>query len=261
MVLSPLARMVLLGFLAALLLFGLFSEPRYGIDPSDLDFAESSAHALLGVPGLANMLSAGLVGLAALVGFGAIARASSRGIVWETGARSSWGVFFGAAAAAAVASIALHASPSLPLLIVMRLCICLAMMGLWNALMIERVDPEIGLKAAPWFYLFAIAAVGYWGWTESLGAGDLRLTTACTVYPMMVLPMILSLFPLAEGGGGWLLAGWGVYLAAKICEALDALIYGSTGEWISGHTLSHIGQALAILCVARSLTARRPATS
>lgn len=259
MVLTPSARVLLLSFLAALLLFGLFSEPRYGLDPSDLDYAEalSEGGALLGIRGGFNIASAGLITVASLGGIWVVRRAAQRGIVWETGAQASWLVFFAAAALASLVSMVLHASPQLWTLMVMKLLIALSIMGLWNALMIERVDAAIGSRAAPWFYALAVFAVAYWSWTEHQGSGDMRLYTACVIYPMMVLPMILSLFPLEAGGGGWLLLGWAIYLAAKICEALDLPLLDATHGLISGHTFSHLGLALAIGTVAQSIRVRR----
>jgi hypothetical protein len=259
MVLTPLARVLLLSFLAALLLFGLFSEPRYGLDPSDLDYADTltEGRPLFGIPGFLNITSAGLITLASLFGIGVVWRAERRGIVWEIGAQSSWLVFFAAAGLASIVSMLLHAAPQLWILMGMKLLIALAIMGLWNALMIERVDATIGCRTAPWFYALAVFAVFYWGWTEHSGAGDMRLYTACVIYPMMVLPMILSLFPLEAGGGGWLLLGWAIYLAAKICEALDTPLLDATHGLISGHTFSHIGQALAISSVGQSIRVRR----
>lgn len=259
MVLTPSARVLLLSFLAALLLFGLFSEPRYGLDPGDLDYAEALAQqgALFGISGFLNIASAGLIALASLGGIWVVRQATRRGIVWETGAQSSWLVFFAAAALASLASMILHAGPQLWTLMVMKLFIALSIMGLWNALMIERIDAAIGSRTAPWLYALVVFSVAYWGWTEHRGLGDMRLYTACIIYPMMVLPMILSLFPLEAGGGGWLLLGWVVYLVAKICEALDLPLLDATHGLISGHTFSHIGQALAISCGAQSLRVRR----
>jgi hypothetical protein len=258
MVLSPAARMALLAFLAALLLFGLFSEPPFGVDASDLSFAQSAAPGLFGLADAANLLSAVGILAASLFGWWAVRKTSRKGYIWEVGAKENWSAFFAWCGAAALAAVVLHASPGLTPFFVARLLALLAITALWNTLMIERVDAEIGRRCVPWFNLVAVIAVAYWAWTESLGQGDLRLYQACMLYPLMVLPMLLSLFPLEAGGGGWLFFGWLVYLIAKFFEVIDLPIFQQTQELISGHTLSHIGQALAIVLVAQSLLARRP---
>jgi hypothetical protein len=255
MVLSPMARMILLGFLAVLLLFGLFTEPRYGVDHSDLVFADDRS--LWGIAGFANSMSALLISVASLFGLWTIHRKTEEGFVWEVGARFSWSVFFIGAALGAISSLFLHIHPSLITLAITRLFTLISVMGLWNALMIERVDPQIGLRLAPWFYLFACFSIGYWIWSEAQGLGDLRFYTAALVYPMMLLPMILSLFPLEAGGGGWLILAWLVYLGAKICEVLDETILTGSGQFVSGHTVANIGLALAVGFCGVSLLKRR----
>ena len=152
-------------------------------------------------------------------------------------------------------------SPSFMTLAVVRLATVVGLTALLNTLIIERVRHRYGIRIAPWLLVLALISVLVWFFTEDVVTGsDSRLYTAMVIYPLIVLPLIMNLFPLPTGGGSWLLTGWALYLIGKFLEILDLPIFTWTNTSISGHTLGILCTAAAITCAGVSLLKRRQVT-
>ena len=209
------------------------------------DFADRRL--LLGIPNFADVASSlpylaiGLWGAAG----------SARWVAGE--ARRSWRILFVAVALVAPGSAYYHLDPGNDTLLWDRLPMGVAFMGLFVALLAERVDPRcqrFGL--APALLLGAGAALyGYLG-------DDLRLWIWVQLAAMLAIPVLLALYPARYTGGGVLLFGLGCYAAAKLVEFADLRIFEATGGMLSGHTLKHLIAALAPLAVHLMLLHRRP---
>src|SRR5580658_4181195 len=83
---------------------------------------------------------------------------------------------------------------------------------------------------------------------------------ASQYFSIFLIAWLLLFFPPIYTRGADLLIVTGLYVLAKIAEALDARIYALT-KWISGHTLKHLTAAVAVYWVLRMLRKRAPRAS
>jgi hypothetical protein len=167
-------------------------------------------------------------------------------------------VFFLGVALTAFGSSYYHLDPNNDRLLWDRLPMAVAFMGLFSAVVAERVNLKVGLYLMPLLVAAGLASVLYWHWTEQQELGDLRFYYLVQFYPMLVLPLLLFFFPARYTGTSYLLGALGWYVLAKVFEhLLDAPIY-SLGGIVSGHTLKHLAAALAALWILEMLRRRRP---
>jgi hypothetical protein len=138
-----------------------------------------------------------------------------------------------------------------------RAAIALVFMAWLTAILGERV----GIKAALFLLLPLIGAglgsVGYWGWSEAHGMGDLRAYGLMQLTPMLLIPLLLWLYPPRYSGTCNILTVIGLYGLALLCDLSDYPIFTLTGGLVSGHTVKHLVAALAAYWVMRYLKRRR----
>ena len=99
-------------------------------------------------------------------------------------------------------------------------------------------------------------SVLWWGWSEHLGAGDLRPYALFQFGPLLPLLVLVALFPSRythASGHLWTLALFG---AAKLAEYFDHGVYAALVV-VSGHNLKHLLAAAAGVCVVRMLQRRQ----
>lgn len=149
-----------------------------------------------------------------------------------------------------------HLAPDNGRLVWDRAAISLALMSLFAAILCERVSLAAGLRLLPLLFAAALGSVGYWGWSEMRGSGDLRAYGLMQFYPMLLIPLLLRLYPPRYSGDRDILAVIGLYLLALLCDFTDHQIAALTGV-VSGHTAKHAIAALAIYWVAVRLRRRR----
>ncbi|MFZ4100165.1 MAG: hypothetical protein ACOYKZ_07575 [Chlamydiia bacterium] len=252
-------QIFVLFFLALLLLFGLFSEPSTPLDPATWILAD--ARSWNGIPYIATLAADGCIIVAGLFGLFATVRAGRRAPGFLDGAQLQWVFVFGAAILGGVGGMLLRLSPSFMTLGVVRTATVVGLTALLNTLIIERVRHRYGIRIAPWLLVLALISVLVWFFKEDAVTGsDSRLYTAMVIYPLIVLPLIMNIFPLPTGGGSWLLTGWAIYLVGKFLEILDLPIFTWTNTSISGHTLGILCTAAAVACAGVSLLKRRQVT-
>ena len=153
-----------------------------------------------------------------------------------------------------------HLHPNNQTLIWDRLPMTLVFMTLCSILISEFISIKKGLLLFYPLLLLGILSVLYWGYTESLGEGDLRPYIFIQFYPILMLPIILtqfsSLFTLEQEY--WYL--FGCYALAKICEIYDKPIYDFL-EVISGHSLKHIIAGVGLYLLVRMFIKREKKAS
>jgi len=108
----------------------------------------------------------------------------------------------------------------------------------------ERVNFRVGLALLAPFILLGIGSVGYWGFTESLGRGDLRLYGFIQFYSIALLITLFYFFPKPRDTLMIYIAIIGFYGLAKLLEGADFAIY-QLGGVVSGHTLKHLAAAIS----------------
>ncbi|QPJ64549.1 MAG: hypothetical protein G3M78_03725 [Candidatus Nitrohelix vancouverensis] len=164
--------------------------------------------------------------------------------------------FFGGVFLTAFGSAWFHLDPGNDRLVWDRLPMTLAFSGVVCLLIADRTDPRTGASLLPPLALLGIFSVIWWRWSESQGQGDLRLYFYIQFAPMLMIPILLTLFPARytkSSGYLWLLI-W--YALAKYCEVMDASIYDSSSNGISGHSLKHLLAACGVLHVLHMLRTR-----
>ena len=165
-------------------------------------------------------------------------------------------LFFLAAILVGLGSGYYHLAPDNGRLLWDRAAISMALMSLFAAFLCERVSITAGLRLLPLLYAAGLGSVAWWGWSEAHGNGDLRAYGLMQLYPMLLIPLLLRLYPPRYSGDKDILTVIGLYLLALLCDLTDHRIAALTG-FVSGHTLKHIVAALATYGVVVYLRRRR----
>ncbi|MBI3681539.1 MAG: ceramidase domain-containing protein [Acidobacteria bacterium] len=245
-------RIVVLIGLAGVAIAIALAVPPVAQDPAYHAFADRRT--LAGIPHFWNVISNAPFLFAGLYGLWGWRRS-----IWaQPGDRWPWLVVALASLLIGAGSGYYHADPNTQSLFWDRLPMTLAFMGIFSAAIAERIHARRGVLLLAPFLLLGVLSVEVWRRGELTGAGDLRSYALVQFYPMIALPLILWMFPArySHAGGMWWMAI--LYGAAKLLEVADAPLYSWSGETISGHSLKHIGAALALAAAFRMLAARRP---
>jgi hypothetical protein len=132
-----------------------------------------------------------------------------------------------------------------------RLPMAIAFMGLFAAMIAERIDVRAGA-----FLLLPLVTTGVWStlyWRET---DDLRPYYYMQFFPLAVLPLLLILFPARYTRTGDLVIALCWYVAAKFFEhPYDGTVY-NMGHIVSGHTMKHLCAAMAVYEILRMLQRR-----
>ncbi|PKO73264.1 MAG: hypothetical protein CVU23_03600, partial [Betaproteobacteria bacterium HGW-Betaproteobacteria-17] len=209
--------------------------------PAYHDFADQRA--CWGLPNCLDTASNALFVLAGALGLRFIQR--GRG-VWRD-RREAWpyGLFFLAMITVGFGSGYYHLAPDNDRLLGDRLAMMLAFMAWFAAVVGERVGPVAGLRLLPLVAAAGLGSAAWWGWSEARGMGDLRPYFLMQLYPVLLVPLLLRLYPPRYCGGRTLLAVVGLYLLALLFDLGDRPVFALTGGFVSGHTLKHGVAALA----------------
>ncbi len=166
-------------------------------------------------------------------------------------------VFFSGVFLTAFGSSYYHLAPANDPLAWDRLPMTIGFAGLFSIIVGEFVSARAGRMLVVPLLLVGIVSVEYWIWTESRGAGDLRLYALVQFLPMLLIPFILLLYKPAIGSAKYFWAMLGFYVLSKIVEFFDMAIFAAGGA-ISGHSMKHLFAAAATAMVLLGLMRRRP---
>ncbi|MCV6606062.1 MAG: ceramidase [Porticoccaceae bacterium] len=165
-------------------------------------------------------------------------------------------VFFGGVLLVCLGSGYYHLQPDNTRLVWDRLPMTLAFMGLFSAVVGERIHPTIGRRLLWPLVITGLASVAYWHFSEQQGRGDLRPYALVQFLPMLLIPLILWLFPGRYRDVRYFVALVGFYALSKACEHWDEAIYHLLGN-VSGHSLKHLAAAIGVLCFLTGLKRRK----
>lgn len=158
-------------------------------------------------------------------------------------------LMFAAIAATGLASVYYHLAPDDGRLLWDRLAMATLFAALAAVVLAGRAGNRIaGMALAP---MLALAWVGVAHWYAS-GQGDLRFYALVQLYPAVLVPLALLLFPRRHSGEGNLLVALAWYGVAMLGELFDRQIY-LLGGMVSGHTLKHVFAAVAAYWLLRGL--------
>jgi hypothetical protein len=211
----------------------------------------------LGVPNFLNVVSNLAFAIVGAMGVGValgspVTRHGPFSNPWE---RWPYVALFSGVALTALGSGYYHLAPDNARLVWDRLPMTLGFMGLLTAVVAERVSLSAARRLfAPLLVLGAVSVV-YWYWSELRGAGDLRLYGLVQFGSLFVIALLMVLYPAPYTGGGYFIAAFAAYAAAKGLELADDRIF-ALGRIVSGHTLKHLFAAGAVACLVGMLRAR-----
>jgi hypothetical protein len=218
-----------------------FADQRRIVNvPNGLDVLSNLTFAIAGVAGLATVAGRRTSGPAAFDD------------AWD---RWPYAALFLGVALTSAGSAYYHLAPDNARLVWDRLPMTLGFMGLLTALLAERVSRPAARRLFVPLMLAGVLSVVYWYWTELRLAGDLRPYLAVQFGSLLLVVLVLALFPKSGRRTSYLVAGLGMYAAAKGLELWDAEIYVALGGAVSGHTLKHLIAAIGPACVVASLRA------
>lgn len=226
--------------------------PPIAQPPGYYDFADQRA--CWGLPNCLDTASNALLVLAGAMGLRFMQR--GRG-AWRD-RREAWpyGLFFFAIILVGFGSGYYHLAPDNDRLLWDRLAMMLAFMAWFAAIVGERVGPVAGLRLLPLVVAAGLGSAAWWGWSEARGMSDLRPYFLMQLYPVLLTPLLLRLYPPRYSGGRTILAVIGLYLLALLFDLGDRPVFALTGGWVSGHTLKHGIAALAVVGVLLHLRRR-----
>ncbi len=151
-----------------------------------------------------------------------------------------------------------HSAPDNRTLFWDRLPMTLGFMGVFAAVIGERVHSKAGLLLLAPFLFLGMLSVEVWRRGELTGVGDLRFYVLVQFYPMIALPILLLLYPARYTKAWSMWAMVGCYVLAKVLELGDPAIYSWTAHTIGGHPLKHIAAAAALTFPLHALSTRIP---
>jgi hypothetical protein len=204
---------------------------------------------LLGVRNALNVLSNAGFALVGAWGLASLRRAA----FVDRAERAPWAVLFAGVLLTSAGSAWYHLDPNDDTLVWDRLPMTLGFMGLFAALVCERVSLRWGLRSLAPLVAIGAGTVGYWAWKDNLVP-----YLVVQFYPLAAIPLLLLLFPARYGRGEDLLFALGWYLAAKLAESYDGEVYAFLGV-VSGHTLKHLLATVGAAWLARMILLREPA--
>jgi hypothetical protein len=231
--------------------------PPIAQDPAYHDFADRRP--LLGVPNFLNVASnlffvvVGVLGARAVVRSGRPRPGGALVGGWE---RTALLMMFAGVGLTGFGSGWYHLAPGNDTLVWDRLPMTLAFMTLLALTIGERLSAPMGRRLLPVLLVLGAASVAVWHVTEARGHGDLRLYGLVQFFPLVAIPLMLALFPPRYTRGADLVLALGLYVVAKLLEALDGAIF-ALGHLVSGHTLKHLAAAAATAVIARMAARRR----
>ena len=212
--------------------------------------------ACFGVPHCLDTASNALFMLAGVAGLRFLHSKSGQCAFIEPHEALPYALFFLAAILVGFGSGYYHIAPDNGRLVWDRAAVALALMSWFAAILCERVSLAAGLRLLPLLLVAGLGSVAYWGWSEAHGMGDLRPYGLMQLYPMLLIPLLLWLYPPRYSGDRDILIVIGFYLLALLCDLTDRPIAALTGLF-SGHTAKHAIAALAVYWVVLQLRQRR----
>jgi hypothetical protein len=148
-----------------------------------------------------------------------------------------------------------HLNPNNATLVWDRLPMTITFMSMVAAVIMERINLELGLWLLPILLIAGMGSVLQWSWSESRGAGDLRFYAAVQAYSAMVILLAL-LFSARYTRSRDLGFVVGFYALAKVLEYFDKPIFAAL-RVVSGHTLKHLAAATAGYFILRMVEKRQ----
>jgi len=208
--------------------------------PEYHQFADSRT--LFGVPNAHNVISN--LGLLIVGTWGVWFVLTSRGGAASSDLQIPYRVFFFGLILTGLGSGYYHYAPGSQTLIWDRLPMTIMFMGLFVSITGEIINSRVARRLLLPLLAVGIGSVLWWAWTESIGAGDLRLYALVQFVPPVLIIFMLIAYPSPAHFVPYIVGVLLLYLLAKLCEQFDSQIFSALGV-LSGHALKHWVSAAA----------------
>jgi hypothetical protein len=161
-------------------------------------------------------------------------------------------LFFIAVGLTGIGSAFYHLQPADARLVWDRLPITLVFTTFLTAMISDRLDHKAALWLVVPISALGLASVFYW-----YAANDLRLYGFVVLFPIILIPLIMWLYPTIYTHSYLILEAIAWVIMSRIAEIYDYQIYALTFHIISGHTLKHLFSAFGVYLILRYLQKRR----
>jgi hypothetical protein len=167
--------------------------------------------------------------------------------------RPLWCLYFIGVGLVSLGSGYYHWRPTNARLVYDRLPMTIAFMAILSNVIGETIGEAPPVLVITLVSL-GVLSVFYWKVTD-----DLRPYALVQFYSLALLPLLMLLFPSRYTGAlpDYMLALL-FYVAAKVTEAKDKLIFKATGNRVSGHTIKHLLAGVATALASMMLVRRVP---
>ena len=247
-------RLLVLLAVAAVASMVVLRMPPLVQDPGYHQFADTRPW--LGIPNFQNVASnlpillVGVLGLVRLW-----QRTSGPGGAREVTEKAAWLFLFLGFTLASFGSAYYHLAPTNTTLVWDRLPMTFGFMGLFAAVLGERIS-ERAYRLLLWpLVSLGIASVLFWYAGEVQGRGDLRLYVLVQFLPLLLIPLIIMLYPPRYSHGRYVFLALGWYVVAKVLENYDRQIFAALSI-VGGHALKHCAAALGGWTLVRMFSLR-----
>lgn len=237
---------ILLATIGAVLITLYFVEP-IAQDPRYHRFADQRT--IAGIANFWNVVSSGAFLIAGL--YGLVSCHVIRITLIPHGLIIPITLFFSGLVLTGLGSAYYHLQPGNMTLVWDRLAMVIAFVPLFIFVLNRHINEAVARRLLWPLMLVGIFSVIYWGYTESLGRGDLRLYGLVQFLPGLLIPLILLMFPTTNYRSSTTWGILGLYVIAKLAEHFDHQLFDSL--LISGHTLKHLFAAVAGLIFLRAV--------
>ena len=213
-------------------------------DPAYHEFAD--ARAIFGMPNFWNVMSNLPFVIAGAAGLAFLSRSKRLTLLPEL--HSIYRLLFVGWILTGLGSAWYHLQPSNESLVWDRLGITVAIAALFCIVVGEHISPRWARRLMLPLVLAGVAAVFYWAFTESRGAGDLRPYALVQFLPVILIALILLIYPSPFDRYHFFWWAIAFYAVAKLFEYGDSAVY-DFGGLIGGHALKHLAAAIAMLVI------------
>ncbi len=135
-----------------------------------------------------------------------------------------------------------HFAPDNTTLVWDRLPMAIGFIGIFCAILAERIDAALANRLFPWLLAAGIGSVLYWHLVD-----DLRPYVVVQFGTLIALAWMLLRERRDDSRLLWLALGF--YLLAKLFEAGDEVLFLLSLETVSGHTLKHLAASIPALLI------------
>jgi Ceramidase len=239
------------GVMGLTLLLGIAIGALVALPPMAQKAAYHAFHdgrALFGIPNAANVLSNIPFTVVGLLGLRFLAGSSDHAVSQPL--RPAYLALFVGLVLTGFGSAYYHWSPDNRTLVWDRLPMVIAFMGLFAAMIGERIELQLGRRMLAPLLALGLFSVIHWARVD-----DLRLYGVVQFYPVLAIPVMLWAFAPRYTHGHYVLAAIACYVIAKVLEDSDGHIF-ALGEMLSGHTLKHLAAAAGGYCLYHMLKVR-----